>query len=72
MLTVTPRPPCADAGLAGVGSLRRFETDNERREIIMAPRSGPDFAAESGDDRTRTGACSPDKRVLLPLSYVPK
>ena len=25
----------------------------------------------SGDDRTRTGACSPDKRVLLPLSYVP-
>jgi hypothetical protein len=27
--------------------------------------------AESGDDRTRTGACSPDKRVLLPLSYVP-
>jgi hypothetical protein len=24
-----------------------------------------------GDDRTRTGACSPDKRVLLPLSYVP-
>ena len=35
------------------------------------PRSGPDFPAESGDDRTRTGACSPDKRVLLPLSYVP-
>ena len=35
------------------------------------PRGGPDSPAESGDDRTRTGACSPDKRVLLPLSYVP-
>lgn len=26
----------------------------------------------SGDDRTRTGGLSPDKRVLLPLSYAPK
>ena len=25
----------------------------------------------SGDDRTRTGGLSPDKRVLLPLSYAP-
>ena len=26
---------------------------------------------KSGDDRTRTGDLSPDKRVLLPLSYAP-
>jgi hypothetical protein len=26
----------------------------------------------SGDDRTRTGGLSPDKRLLSPLSYVPK
>ncbi len=26
----------------------------------------------SGDDRTRTGDLSPDKRVLSPLSYVPE
>jgi hypothetical protein len=26
---------------------------------------------KSGDDRTRTGGLSPDKRLLLPLSYVP-
>jgi hypothetical protein len=25
----------------------------------------------SGDDRTRTGGLSPDKRLLLPLSYAP-
>jgi hypothetical protein len=25
-----------------------------------------------GDDRTRTGGLSPDKRVLLPLSYAPQ
>src|SRR5439155_4183925 len=27
---------------------------------------------ENGDDRTRTGGLSPDKRPLLPLSYAPK
>ena len=29
-------------------------------------------ATMSGDDRTRTGGLSPDKRVLLPLSYAPE
>jgi hypothetical protein len=29
-------------------------------------------ATSNGDDRTRTGGLSPDKRVLSPLSYVPK
>ena len=29
-------------------------------------------ATTSGDDRTRTGGLSPDKRVLLPLSYAPE
>src|SRR5215471_7840221 len=28
-------------------------------------------AATSGDDRSRTGGLSPDKRVLWPLSYAP-
>src|SRR2546430_812009 len=61
----------ADAGFAGVG---HFGSDRHRSRTPgnhHGPRSGPDFPAESGDDRTRTGAYSPDKRVLLPLSYVP-
>src|SRR5215467_470435 len=29
-------------------------------------------ATTSGDDRTRTGDLSPDKRVLWPLSYAPE
>lgn len=29
-------------------------------------------ATTNGDDRTRTGGLSPDKRVLWPLSYAPK
>ena len=36
------------------------------------PASGPDFPAESGDDRTRTGACSPDKRVLSAAELRPQ
>ncbi len=31
-----------------------------------------DALEKSGDDRTRTGDLSPDKRVLSPLSYAPK
>jgi hypothetical protein len=47
-----------------------------KREALLqinhhGPRSGPDFPAESGDDRTRTGACSPDKRVLLAAELRP-
>lgn len=29
-------------------------------------------ATTSGDDRTRTGGLSPDKRALWPLSYAPE
>jgi hypothetical protein len=50
---------------------RRVDTkSNAGKSSWPAKRAG--FPAESGDDRTRTGACSPDKRVLLPLSYVPR
>ena len=67
--TTTTRPMSASPASAHYRRVRnRFRTPRNHH----GPRSGPDFAAESGDDRTRTGACSPDKRVLLPLSYVPE
>ena len=62
----------ADVGFAGVGSLPPGSKPISHPAKSSWPAQRPDFAAESGDDRTRTGACSPDKRVLLPLSYVPE
>jgi hypothetical protein len=38
----------------------------------MLPLHHSHHAKPSGDDRTRTGDLSPDKRVLLPLSYAPE
>ena len=61
----------ADAGFAGVGfDHRHIKTEIERREIIMARGAGRIFR-RSGDDRTRTGACSPDKRVLFAAELRP-
>jgi hypothetical protein len=54
---------------AGKGQSAGFEPEPRGSRPRMLPLHHDHHV--SGDDRTRTGACSPDKRVLLPLSYVP-
>jgi hypothetical protein len=69
---VTPRPPCADVGFPGVGfDHRRSKTGIERREIIMAREAGRIFRRKAGTTGLEPADLSPDKRLLLPLSYVP-
>jgi hypothetical protein len=45
-----------------------------RRSVVRRGRGrvGDIAATVSGDDRTRTGGLSPDKRALWPLSYAPE
>jgi hypothetical protein len=73
-------PQCETTGLqpveltqcsasAGRGRSAGFEPEPRGSRPRMLPLHHDHHV--SGDDRTRTGACSPDKRVLLPLSYVP-
>jgi hypothetical protein len=46
---VTPRPPCADAGFSGFGSVtNRITRGIERREIIMAREAGRIFGRRAG------------------------
>jgi hypothetical protein len=63
----------ADAGLAGAahhdfGS----ETAASRRKIIMAREAGRIFRRKAGTTGLEPADLSPDKRLLLPLSYVPR
>ena len=48
-----------------------IDTEVERREIIMARAAGRIFRRRAGTTGLEAANLSPDKRLLLPLSYVP-
>jgi hypothetical protein len=62
-LTRAQRPQDRAAGRIRTGTSRI--TTSDAAVTPQPPRT------RSGDDRTRTGDLSPDKRLLLPLSYAP-
>jgi hypothetical protein len=66
---VTARRAHQCSASAGRGRSAGFEPEPRGSRPRMLPLHHDHHVG--GDDRTRTGACSPDKRVLLPLSYVP-
>ena len=47
-----------------------IDTEVERREIIMARAAGRIFRRRAGTTGLEAANLSPDKRLLLPLSYV--
>ncbi len=61
-----------DAGFAGVGHSGSNRRRIERREIIMARAAGRIFRRRAGTTGLEPADLSPDKRLLLPLSYVPE
>ena len=69
---VTPRPPCRRCQLRRRRLITVWSAPKSNAGKSSLPASGPDFPAESGDDRTRTGACSPDKRVLSAAELRPQ
>ena len=63
----------ADAQRPHEGATDRIRTGTARfttSDAAVTPQ--PPRLSKNGDDRTRTGDLSPDKRVLSPLSYAPK
>jgi hypothetical protein len=71
MLAVTPRPPCADAGLAGVGRSTSVSTEIERREITMAREAGRIFRRRAGTTGLEPARARLTSECSQPLSYVP-
>ena len=51
---------------------RQIEIEGEHRKIIMARAAGRIFRRRAGTTGLEPADLSPDKRLLLPLSYVPK
>ena len=68
--TTTTTPPMPALPASATSAL--IDTEVERREIIMARAAGRIFRRRAGTTGLEPANLSPDKRLLLPLSYVPE
>jgi hypothetical protein len=67
---VEPSRSAAEGGFAGVGHIGVDRNPNAAKSSWAARKRRPDFAAESGEGRNRTGDTTVFSRVLYQLSYL--